>query len=100
MRHYDHKTGWEGCSPLKTTVTVDSYKHTIHILLLLLRSDTIKACFKQISQKIHTSLNQLLNLTKSRHLPTEPPVESWQNSKSPSNTGQSSPTLTVEDGFH
>ena len=52
------------------------YTHTIHILLLLRKSATIKACFKQTSQKIHTSLNQLLNLTKSRHLPTEPPVES------------------------
>lgn len=38
-----------------------------------------------------------LNLSDSGHLPTEPPVESWQNSKSPSNTGQSSPTLTVEN---
>ena len=41
-----------------------------------------------------------LNLSDSGHLPTEPPVESWQNSKSPSNTGQSSPTLTVENEFH
>ena len=65
-----------GGAPLKTTVTVNSYTHTIHVLLLLLKSVTIKACFKQTSQKIHTSLNQLLNLTKSRHLPTEPPVES------------------------
>ena len=74
------KLGGGGAS-LKTTVTKQLYtyyiyKHTIHILLLLLKSATIKACFKQISQKIHTSLNQLLNLTKSRHLPTEPPVES------------------------
>lgn len=41
-----------------------------------------------------------LNLSDSGHLPTEPPVESWQNSNSPSNTGQSSPTLTVEGKFH
>ena len=27
-------------------------------------------------------------------LPREPPAESWQNSYMPSNTGQSSPTLT------
>lgn len=30
------------------------------------------------------------------NLPTDPPVESWQNSYIPSNTGQSSPTLTVQ----
>ena len=41
-----------------------------------------------------------LNLSDSGHLPTEPPVESWQNSKRPSYTGQSSPTLTVENEFH
>lgn len=29
------------------------------------------------------------------NIPTDPPVESWQNSNRPSNTGQSSPTLTV-----
>ena len=28
-------------------------------------------------------------------LPIEPPAESWQNSYMPSNTGQSSPTLTA-----
>lgn len=47
------KLGGGGCAPLKTTVTVDSYKHTIHILLLLLKSATIKACFKQISKNTH-----------------------------------------------
>ena len=31
----------------------------------------------------------------SPNLPADPPVESWQNSNKPSNTGQSSPTLTV-----
>lgn len=28
------------------------------------------------------------------HSPMEPPVDNWQNSNKPSNTGQSSPTLT------
>lgn len=32
------------------------------------------------------------------HSPTEPPPESWQNSNKPSNTGQSSPTLTAKQG--
>lgn len=31
------------------------------------------------------------------NIPTDPPVESWQNSNRPSNTGQSSPTLTVSN---
>lgn len=32
----------------------------------------------------------------SSYLPAEPPAESWQNSNNPSNTGQSSPTLTAK----
>lgn len=36
----------------------------------------------------------LFNLTAAA---TEPPADNWQNSYKPSNTGQSSPTLTTKE---
>lgn len=52
-------------------------------------------------KKLHLSVTKInIKQTpwerKKRHLPTDPPVESWQNSNKPSKTGQSSPTLTVK----
>ena len=35
-----------------------------------------------------------LELEQYMYIPTEPPVDNWKNSYIPSNTGQSSPTLT------
>lgn len=43
-----------------------------------------------------SSSNPFLMHLLSYNLPAEPPAESWQNSNKPSNTGQSSPTLTAK----
>jgi hypothetical protein len=53
-----------------------------------------KISSKDLFQSIHTSMT-VNKLYKGHFLPTDPPVDSWQNSYMPSNTGQSSPTLTV-----
>ena len=52
-----------------------------------------------MSMSLMTVIGSLMithpQLLFSMNLPAEPPAESWQNSNRPSNTGQSSPTLTA-----
>ena len=44
--------------------------------------------------KLGVQIQSTMKKKEELHSPMEPPVDNWQNSNKPSNTGQSSPTLT------